>query len=303
MAERGSPVHVQALPRNDDEQEPTGNKRLPARRWLRHALLVLGPLAVLPWLAPIFVAAGWWGLADPIYTAYMFLCHQLPERAPFLFGYQVAFCWRNAAIYTGLFGFGLLYALSTMPRSSGRGSHAGSSLITHLLARLPRAIPLWVYLLTLAPLALDGLSHMLGLRDGLFDNSTPSFGSFLVGSQFLSLNWWLRILTGLLAAFGTVWFAFPRLDKYMVLAALAHAPREMQRAWRPWRPWRQREPGRPLRAHRAGSAGKPSRPGRRSTTPPGARLRWLPPQPSEFFPRHSLSRYSGDPKEALRLDG
>ena len=197
------------------ELQHVGGRRPGARTWLRLVLILLGLLAMLPWLAPIFAAAGWWGLANPIYMLYVFLCHQLPERAATLFGYQVAFCWRNAAIYGGLFGFGLLYALSTRPPVSSRGPLAVSALITRHLAKLPRAIPLWAYMLTLAPLALDGFTHMLGLRDGLFNE--PTFGSFLVGSQFLSLNWWLRISTGLLAAFGTVWFTFPRLDIYMTM--------------------------------------------------------------------------------------
>jgi uncharacterized membrane protein len=151
---------------------------------------------------------------------YMLFCHQLPERAAFIFGYQVAFCWRNSAIYSGLFGFGLLYALSTMPRRDSGGSGGPSVRPGHLpriLSRLPRAIPLWVFLLTLTPIALDGFSHMFGLRDNLFSNGTPTFGSFLVGSQFLSLNWWLRVSTGLLAAFGMVWFTLPRLDKYLAM--------------------------------------------------------------------------------------
>ena len=198
----------------------TGPAKPLSRPWLRYALVGMGLLAVLPWLAPVFAAAGRWGLADPIYTLYMFLCHQLPERAATLLGYQVAFCWRNAAIYGGLFGFGLLYGWSTRQRSTSGGaqSHLGSR--THLPAKLrfvklPKAIPLWVYLLTLVPMALDGFSHMFGLRQGIF--SDTGFGSFLVGSQFLSLNWWLRVSTGLLAAFGSVWFTFPRLDKYIAL--------------------------------------------------------------------------------------
>ncbi len=200
------------------ELQHAGGRRPEARSWLRFVLLLLGLLAMLPWLAPVFAAAGWWGVANPIYTLYMFLCHQLPERAATLFGYQVAFCWRNAAIYGGLFGFGLLYALYTRSPGSSRGPLAVSARITRQLAELPRAISLWAYLLTLAPLAVDGLTHMLGLRDGLFYE--PTFGSFLVGSQFLSLNWWLRISTGLLAAFGTVWFTFPRLDMYMAMTTV-----------------------------------------------------------------------------------
>jgi uncharacterized membrane protein len=200
-----------------------------SRPWLRYTLLGLGAFAILPWLAPIFAAVGLWGAADPIYTLYMFLCHQLPERAATLFGYQVAFCWRNAALYGGLFGFGLLYAWSSGRRSEDPGLHQG--LLHALLGKLPKAIPLWVYVLTLLPMALDGFSHMFGLREGLFTDS--GFGSFLVGSQFLSLNWWLRVSTGLLAAFGSVWFTFPRLDRYIALSRTAAPAYRHNDSWAP----------------------------------------------------------------------
>ncbi len=38
--------------------------------WLRLANISLAVFVGLPWLAPVFAALGWWGLADPIYTAY-----------------------------------------------------------------------------------------------------------------------------------------------------------------------------------------------------------------------------------------
>ena len=41
-----------------------------ARHWLRFVSIALGIFVGLPWLAPVFAALGWWGLADPIYTVY-----------------------------------------------------------------------------------------------------------------------------------------------------------------------------------------------------------------------------------------
>jgi len=56
---------------------------------------------------------------------------------------------------------------------------------------------------------------MLGVRDTMDDvmMAKPEFGSFFVGSQVFSLNWWLRIITGSLAGLGAVWFAFPRMAR------------------------------------------------------------------------------------------
>ncbi|MDQ6693773.1 MAG: hypothetical protein M3014_05035 [Chloroflexota bacterium] len=40
------------------------------QRWLRLESITVGLFVGLPWLAPVFAALGWWGLANPIYTAY-----------------------------------------------------------------------------------------------------------------------------------------------------------------------------------------------------------------------------------------
>ena len=173
-----------------------------AKHWLRMVCIVLAIFVGIPWLAPVFAALGWWGAADPIYTAYALTCHQLPERAGTVFGYQVAFCFRNTAIYAGVLGFGMLYGLARDRDIA-------------FLRPLRRAIPWWLFVLMLLPLVVDGVTHMLGVRDTMGDimMDKPEFGSFLVGSQVFSLNWWLRVLTGGLAGLGAVWFAFPRMAR------------------------------------------------------------------------------------------
>jgi uncharacterized membrane protein/glutaredoxin len=173
-----------------------------ANHWLRMVCIALAIFVGIPWLAPIFAALGWWGLADPIYTAYALTCHQLPERAGTVFGYQVAFCFRNTAIYAGVLGFGMLYGLAR-------------DRDIPMLRPLRKAIPWWFFALLLLPLLADGLTHMLGVRDTMDDvmMAKPEFGSFFVGSQVFSLNWWLRIITGSLAGLGAVWFAFPRMAR------------------------------------------------------------------------------------------
>jgi uncharacterized membrane protein/glutaredoxin len=194
------------------------------RHWLRLTCIVLAIFVGLPWLAPVFAAMGWWGLADPIYTAYTLSCHQLPERAGQVFGYQVAFCYRNTALYGGLLLFGIIYGLAR------DGKLRSFSWLT-------KPLPWWGFVLFLLPMAMDGFTHMFGLRENFDWTMDSSFGSFYIGSQPWSLNWWLRIITGLTAALGAVWFAFPRMqhavdeaerlrDLYKQAAAISYQPTE-----------------------------------------------------------------------------
>lgn len=168
--------------------------------WLRLVCIALGIFVGLPWLAPVFAALGWWDLANPIYTAYALTCHQLPERAGTVFGYQVAFCYRNTAIYAGVLVAGLLFGLARDRNVSG-------------LQWLRRPLRWYWFVLMLVPLLVDGVTHMFGLRDMLSMDMDTSFGSFYIGSQAFSLNWWLRIITGGLAGLAVAWFAFPRMNE------------------------------------------------------------------------------------------
>ncbi len=168
--------------------------------WLRLVCIALGIFVGLPWLAPVFAALGWWGLANPIYTAYALTCHQLPERAGTVFGYQVAFCYRNTAIYAGVLAAGILFGLARDRNVSW-------------LQWLRRPLAWYWFVLMLVPLLVDGVTHMFGLRDMLSMDMDASFGSFYIGSQAFSLNWWLRIITGGLAGLAVAWFAFPRMNQ------------------------------------------------------------------------------------------
>src|SRR5207253_8557877 len=113
------------------------------------------------------------------------------ERAGSLLGYQVAFCYRNTALYGGAALFGAMYGLAR--------DHNVSWLVW-----LKKPISWWWLVLFLLPIAIDGFSHMFGLRDPMMDATStssgmdPTFGAFFVGSQAFSFNWWLRITTGLL---------------------------------------------------------------------------------------------------------
>lgn len=141
-----------------------------SRHWLFVLNTLLSIFVTLPVLAPILLAAGFNEPANAIYAAYSLVCHQMPSRSYFIFGHQVAYCQRNFAIYTSIFLAGLGYIF--------------------VRDRL-RPLPLWAYLLLIAPMAVDGTTQLFGWR--------------------LS-NWWLRGITGTLFGVASVWLAFPYLE-------------------------------------------------------------------------------------------
>lgn len=158
-------------------------------RWvLRHWLLFANGLVILyagvPWLSPLAYAAGYPLLGRLLFLAYRPFCHQIPERSFFLFGYQVAYCHREVAMYTTLAVGGLLFAL--------------------VRDRI-RPIPLRLGGLLLLPMLLDGGMHMiddlaqLGFRGG--------------GDAPGTLNFALRIITGLLFAAFVLLAVYPRLER------------------------------------------------------------------------------------------
>jgi uncharacterized membrane protein len=141
-----------------------------ARHWLLALGVVSGLYAGLPLLGPWLLSQGLTIPGRIIYLFYRVLCHQLPERSFVVFGHQMCYCERCCAIYSGFFGCCLLYAL--LP--------------------LRRLRPLnWRFMLLFwAPMALDGGTQLLGLRES---------------------TWELRVITGLLFAISSAWVALPHL--------------------------------------------------------------------------------------------
>ncbi|HEX6291330.1 MAG TPA: DUF2085 domain-containing protein [Herpetosiphonaceae bacterium] len=154
------------------------------RRW---PLLLSGALAIyagLPWLSPLLRSWGYERLGRMIFGLYRSFCHQLPERSFFVVGYQVCYCHRCTALYTGLLIMSLIYSVRRW-----------RSTISHRL----------LLLLTL-PIVVDGLWHML-------NDLLPGLGLRATESAVGSLNFWLRIVTGTLFALGVVLWAYPRLQR------------------------------------------------------------------------------------------
>ncbi|MCC6453442.1 MAG: DUF2085 domain-containing protein [Caldilineaceae bacterium] len=180
-----------------------------ARHWLALFNTAWALYVILPFIAPILMQAGYMTPARAIYGLYSFTCHQLPDHSYFLFGespvpqaealmaagapdasnlflfrsfignpqigYKVALCERDIAIYGSVALGGLVFALL---RRRGK----------------VRAPSLKVYALFLIPIAVDGLSQLVGLRES---------------------NWWLRTVTGALFGLASVWLAYPYVEDAM----------------------------------------------------------------------------------------
>ena len=209
----------------------------PLRHWLLLVNVLMGLFVGLPWLAPVLMARGLETPARAVYFAYSLTCHQLPERSYFLFGpspmyglpeiqavwptadmlvrrqfigtpdmgYKVAYSDRMVSMYTAIFVGGLLFAL---------------------VRRRLRPLDWRLFLLLgVLPMFLDGFSHLVndvtgwGFRDNnawlatLTNHALPTI--FYVGDALGSVNWWLRLITGLLFGLTLVWTIFPYLQREM----------------------------------------------------------------------------------------
>lgn len=204
-----------------------------SRHWLMWLNLAVGLWVVLPWMAPVLMHVGAIGPAHLIYKIYSLQCHQLPQRSYFLFGTQVmipldklltawpegdllklgafigtpelgwkaAWSDRMVSLYTPLFLGGLLFALAR---------------------RWWKRPPFHLWALLLVPLALDGITHLISDVSGLgFRDTNAWLGTFTghiwpttfyAGDMIGSFNWWMRLLTGLLAGFATACLLYPLLQ-------------------------------------------------------------------------------------------
>ena len=115
---------------------------------------------IVSWLGLIFLApylkSQSSGLSFFTYAAFTPVCHQIPSRSFFLFGYPLAVCARCLGIYSGFLGGMGLYPL-----------HRGFSEIA-----IPR---IRTFILATSPLVIDALGNFSHLW------STPNWLRFLIG--------------------------------------------------------------------------------------------------------------------------
>lgn len=199
-------------------------------------IILLGVVALSPFLAPLLMDAGLILPGKVIYWIYSFLCHQLPERSYFLFGPNISYglteiqsAWQNTSEIAILRQFIGNPQMGWKVAWSDRMVAMYTSLWVFSIAwgffrRKLRALPWWGLLLILLPMAVDGTSHMIsdlagigsGFRDtnlwlaALTNNSLPV--SFYAGDAWGSFNAWMRLVTGVLFGLGIVWAGFPFLE-------------------------------------------------------------------------------------------
>jgi uncharacterized membrane protein len=162
---------------------------------LRHWLLFANGLALLyaglPWLSPLARAAGYERTGQFLFLIYKPLCHQLSERSFCVHGYQVAYCHRCTAMYTSILAAGLLFSIARKRITPASLRTAG---------------------LLLLPMLLDGGTHLIddvlgiGFRGG--------------GDDVGSLNFALRMFTGLLVGVAVLVMLYPRLERELHTATI-----------------------------------------------------------------------------------
>jgi len=208
-----------------------------SRHWLFIINFLLAILVIAPITAPLFMKLGWNIPGRTIYWIYSFLCHQLPERSYFLFGPKISYSlseiqsvWpfsNDATILRQFIGnesFGWKIAWSDRMVSMFASLWIFAILWSSLKSKI-KPLPFWGLLTLFLPLIIDGTTHLisdfaglgLGFRDTnswlLFLTNNPISPSFYSGDAWGSFNAWMRLMTGVLFGFGTVWYTFPILNE------------------------------------------------------------------------------------------
>lgn len=204
--------------------------------WVLAGMLLF---VMLPFAAPLLMAAGWTGAGELLYRLYALFCHQLPQRSWFLFGPKFTYTLaeiRQVAPATDVWTLRAFFGTPEMGWKVAWSDRMISfytmtpvfGLCYVLLRRLRPIRPLsWRLLVpALLPLALDGGTHALndllygisanGFRDTnewLALLTGNAFPTFYAGDHAGTFNWWMRLLTGLTAAWGVAFWFFPWLDR------------------------------------------------------------------------------------------
>lgn len=206
-----------------------------SKNWIVAFSLLFGLYVVAPFLAPVFMNNGWTGLGHIIYRIYSFLCHQLPERSFFFFGSktmysltEIQLVWQNSTNLLELRQFIGNSSMGWKVAWSDRMVSMYTSMLLFAwlwwpLRKKLKSLPIWVLILFMLPLVVDGTAHLFsdlaGIEQGFRENNlwlvaltkNAFAATFYVGNALGSFNSWMRLITGTLFGIGVVWFLFPYL--------------------------------------------------------------------------------------------
>jgi len=207
--------------------------QLISKYWFETFLIIYGLWVFLPYFAPVFMHFGWTGTGKTIYFIYSFFCHQLPERSFFWFGEKTMYslneiqnAWQNTSNPMILRQFIGNETMGWKTAWSDRMISFYNSVwlfavIWHPFRRKIKPLAWQGFILLLLPIALDGGTHTIsdfaGIGQGFRDtnawlavSTNQAFPpTFYAGDALGSFNSIMRLITGLLAGLGIIWFAFP----------------------------------------------------------------------------------------------
>jgi uncharacterized membrane protein len=176
-----------------------------AGRWLAVFNVLIALYILPPVLAPILMANGSPQVGKLIYAVYRPACHQLPERSFFLLGPQVTYSidelWARGMLpqpdnlfarqnFVGAPEVGWKMALCERDMAL-YGGLLVAGLIFGLVRKRIRPLSLLAYALCLLPMAIDGGTQLVLLRES---------------------TWFLRVLTGGMVGMATVWVLYPHIE-------------------------------------------------------------------------------------------
>ena len=209
------------------------------RHWLALLLIPMLVFVTLPFLAPVAMHWGWEGFGQLLYMVYSPFCHQLPQRSFFFIGEKLTYtlpeilkifpyndAWQlRHFIGTEAMGYKVAWSDRMVSFYFMTPVFAVIYPLMQRFGRKLKPIPFWLMLLTLAPITLDGMTHLFsdvlygistgGFRDTnlwLAQLTNNAFPGFYAGDHYGTFNWWMRLITGVLAAWGLALHYIPWLD-------------------------------------------------------------------------------------------
>jgi len=117
-------------------EQATGASRGAIAVWLFVSAIALAVVGLIV-AAPFAQSHGHPEFASPIYRAFSFVCHQIPERSFHLSGYQFGVCSRCTGLYTGFAVAALIYPFARSLKRTNTPAR-----VWLILAALPLGIDL-----------------------------------------------------------------------------------------------------------------------------------------------------------------